>query len=64
MYTAPALDIRSQIDNKACRLILEDYFTPQKRSQRANGARLSPDALEEKIKKKGFELDAIFLATK
>ncbi|PMU10197.1 MULTISPECIES: hypothetical protein [unclassified Pseudomonas] len=64
MYTVPALDIRSQIDNKACRLILEDYFTPQKRSQRANGTRLSSDALEEKIKKKGSELDAIFLATK
>lgn len=62
MYTAPAVDIISQIDNKACRLILEDYFTPHKRDQRSNAPRLSPDALEENIKKKGLALDAIFLA--
>ncbi|WAC45648.1 hypothetical protein OU997_05615 [Pseudomonas sp. SL4(2022)] len=60
MYTAPTYSIKDQIDNKACRLILEEYFTTQKINHRSQTKHLSPDAIEERITQKGSDLNAVF----
>lgn len=62
MYTAPTYEIRTMIDNKACRLLLEQYFSPEKQNHRANTTRPLPDEFEGKIQRKGSDLDALFLS--
>jgi hypothetical protein len=64
MYSVPLFNFKDKIDNKACRNILNEHFTPESIIQRREIGRPTIVKLEKLIAQKCRELDRFFLPRK